>query len=105
MRPVSAFAIACVLLLAAIGFESNGLFFILAVTIWLTLGAAIFFGITDEIHQSFVPFRNCDWHDLIADGLLHREHTPWNRANRTVIQVRDTRIQHPMLKHASTEWH
>jgi hypothetical protein len=26
------------------------------------------YGITDELHQSFVPGRNCDWHDVVADA-------------------------------------
>jgi len=28
---------------------------------------ATFYGATDEFHQSFVPGRNADWHDLLAD--------------------------------------
>ena len=27
------------------------------------------FGVTDELHQLFVPFRSCDWHDLVADAV------------------------------------
>jgi VanZ family protein len=28
---------------------------------------ATFYGATDEFHQHFVPGRNADWHDLLAD--------------------------------------
>jgi VanZ family protein len=28
-----------------------------------------FFGLTDEIHQYYVPYRNCDVYDLLADFL------------------------------------
>lgn len=37
-------------------------------TAGIVLASAIFYGITDEIHQSFVPLRNSDWRDLIADS-------------------------------------
>jgi VanZ family protein len=32
----------------------------------------IFIGLTDELHQKFVPGRQCDWKDWIADiiGIL-----------------------------------
>ncbi len=30
---------------------------------------AVAFGVTDEVHQSFVPGRNADLMDLVADAL------------------------------------
>jgi VanZ family protein len=30
-------------------------------------GIALGYGVTDEIHQLFVPNRSADWHDLVAD--------------------------------------
>jgi VanZ family protein len=26
------------------------------------------YGVSDELHQLFVPGRNCDWHDVVADA-------------------------------------
>lgn len=37
--------------------------------IWTTLAVAVLYGVTDEIHQSFVPYRSADWRDLIADAI------------------------------------
>jgi VanZ family protein len=31
--------------------------------------ATSLYGLSDEFHQSFVPGRNSDWHDLVADAL------------------------------------
>lgn len=31
------------------------------------IGAASFYGITDEVHQLFVPFREAGWQDWVAD--------------------------------------
>lgn len=43
---------------------------------WLTRAAwrvtvifGVLYGITDEIHQYFVPGRSMDWRDVLADGL------------------------------------
>lgn len=43
---------------------------------WLTHAAwrvtvifGVLYGITDEIHQYFVPGRSMDWRDVLADGL------------------------------------
>jgi len=33
----------------------------------LTIVAASFYGMTDEIHQAFVPFRESSWLDWVAD--------------------------------------
>jgi VanZ family protein len=27
------------------------------------------YGVSDELHQAFVPGRNCDWHDVVADAI------------------------------------
>ncbi|MCL6583177.1 MAG: VanZ family protein [bacterium] len=35
----------------------------------LAILIALLFGLSDEIHQSFVPFRQSDIFDLLADGL------------------------------------
>ena len=36
-----------------------------AVAVLLTIA----YGVTDEIHQIFVPRRSSDWHDVVADGI------------------------------------
>ncbi len=36
---------------------------------WMTFGIAVFFGLTDEIHQYFVPGRNASFWDFVADSL------------------------------------
>jgi|YelNatPaOPRAMG01_1025707.scaffolds.fasta_scaffold05117_7 VanZ family protein len=57
--------------LLAIGFFHNfpGATFL---NIYLTFMTGIFIGLTDELHQKFVPGRQCDWKDWIADiiGIL-----------------------------------
>jgi VanZ family protein len=35
----------------------------------LALLAASFYGVTDEVHQSFVPFRESSWQDWVADTM------------------------------------
>jgi VanZ family protein len=35
---------------------------------WGVLVTALY-GLSDEFHQSFVPGRNSDWHDLVADAV------------------------------------
>lgn len=35
----------------------------------LTIAAVSFYGMTDEIHQAFVPFRESSWLDWVADTL------------------------------------
>jgi len=35
---------------------------------WIALAAASFYGVTDEIHQSFVPGRDCSVADWLADS-------------------------------------
>jgi VanZ family protein len=32
-------------------------------------GAAALYGLTDELHQWFVPGRNADWRDVVADAV------------------------------------
>lgn len=41
----------------------------LAVVVVLATLSALAYGITDEIHQIFVPGRSADWHDGLADTL------------------------------------
>jgi len=41
----------------------------LAVVVLLATLSALVFGISDEIHQIFVPGRSADWHDGLADTL------------------------------------
>jgi VanZ family protein len=36
---------------------------------WASVAGATFFGLTDEIHQHFVPFRHADPLDLLADAV------------------------------------
>ncbi|HSH41142.1 MAG TPA: VanZ family protein, partial [Arenicellales bacterium] len=36
---------------------------------WLALGLAVLYGISDEWHQSFVPGREPDVLDVLADGV------------------------------------
>ncbi|MDI6848585.1 MAG: VanZ family protein [Candidatus Saccharicenans sp.] len=52
--------------LLALGFFNNlpGLSFLSA---YLTFMAGISVGLLDELHQSFVPGRQCDWKDWVAD--------------------------------------
>jgi len=33
------------------------------------IAVANLYGISDELHQSFTPFRTPDWHDVVADAL------------------------------------
>ena len=35
----------------------------------LAIATAVLFGVTDEIHQAFVPFRHADVWDLVADAV------------------------------------
>ncbi|MBW7994965.1 MAG: VanZ family protein [Candidatus Glassbacteria bacterium] len=35
---------------------------------WYCIGASVLVGAVDEFHQSFVPGRMMDWHDLLADA-------------------------------------
>ncbi len=35
--------------------------------LFLAIGAASLYGITDEVHQLFVPFREAGWQDWMAD--------------------------------------
>ncbi len=34
---------------------------------WLAVGLALFYGLSDEFHQAFVPTRNSEWADVAAD--------------------------------------
>ena len=34
---------------------------------WACIGLAVAVGAIDEVHQSFIPGRMMDWHDLLAD--------------------------------------
>lgn len=40
---------------------------------WAALAAAALlstlYGVSDEVHQAFVPGRNSDWRDVVADGV------------------------------------
>ncbi|MFH1287257.1 MAG: VanZ family protein [bacterium] len=38
-------------------------------TEFFSISFSIFYGGLDEIHQYFVPGRNCDWTDFLADSL------------------------------------
>lgn len=35
--------------------------------LWLAIAAASLYGISDEVHQAYVPFRESSWIDWIAD--------------------------------------
>jgi VanZ family protein len=41
--------------------------------LWPVLGLAALlstlYGVSDELHQAFVPGRNSDWHDVVADAV------------------------------------
>lgn len=37
--------------------------------VMLAIAAASFYGLTDELHQAFVPFRESSWLDWVADTL------------------------------------
>ena len=37
-------------------------------TLW-SLGIGIFYGASDELHQSFVPARSAEWHDVFVDAI------------------------------------
>lgn len=36
---------------------------------WLCILVAVLYGLTDEFHQLFVPYRTADWMDWVADSL------------------------------------
>lgn len=38
-------------------------------TFFLAVIITLLYGISDEIHQSFVPNRTYDIHDIVADGI------------------------------------
>jgi VanZ family protein len=54
-------------LLFARAFVGEGLGWVAAMAAALLMTSA--YGVTDEWHQSFVPFRNADIHDWLADTL------------------------------------
>ena len=35
----------------------------------LSIASSSLYGITDELHQHYVPYRNADWMDVLADVL------------------------------------
>jgi VanZ family protein len=37
--------------------------------LWLAIVFASLYGVTDEIHQSWVPFRDSSWQDWVADSI------------------------------------
>jgi VanZ family protein len=37
--------------------------------LWLAIVFVSLYGVTDEIHQSWVPFRDSSWQDWVADGI------------------------------------
>ncbi len=39
------------------------------VQFWIPVVFALLYGLSDEIHQLYVPERSFDWMDLLADGL------------------------------------
>ena len=39
-----------------------------AFVVMLAFSFALFYGVTDEFHQSFVPGRDSSWLDVLADG-------------------------------------
>lgn len=58
------------------------------------LAWCLFYAITDEIHQAYVPGRSSDWLDVVADGtgallcatLLSRSGSPrWTRLARLIL--------------------
>jgi VanZ family protein len=49
--------------------NSLSLRFKLKKTIFLGIIIGVFYGLTDEIHQFFVPNRHCDLLDLLADSI------------------------------------
>lgn len=58
------------------------------------LAWCLFYAITDEIHQAYVPGRSSDWLDVLADGagallcamLLSRSGSPrWTRLSRLIL--------------------
>ncbi len=36
---------------------------------WFCILVAVLYGLSDEFHQSFVPYRTADWMDWVADSL------------------------------------
>jgi VanZ family protein len=40
-----------------------------AAAFWLAALLSTLYGISDELHQAFVPGRNSDWHDVVADAI------------------------------------
>lgn len=38
-----------------------------AAAVWMTIVLVSAYGVTDELHQRFVPGRSCDWRDWLAD--------------------------------------
>ncbi len=54
--------------LLAKSFKNSGHGLTLTQVVWAGL-FALFYGATDEIHQSFVAGRDASWGDLLADGI------------------------------------
>lgn len=63
-------------------------------TALLTLLAASLYGVSDEIHQFFVPTRSCDWRDWLADtagaavvlAVAAREHAQGTKDRRPMAR-------------------
>ena len=49
---------------AAAGSEANA-----SSAVMITIIVVSFYGMTDEVHQAFVPFRESSWPDWLADTL------------------------------------
>ncbi len=56
---------------------------------WLAIVGAVFYGLTDELHQSFVPPRMADHWDVVADALgAVLFSTLWRKVTESPLMVR-----------------
>ncbi len=56
-------------MLLFLAFFNSGKEFLKKNVFVLSILIGVIYGLSDEIHQKFVPGRNCDVHDFLADGL------------------------------------